>query len=103
MPKHIWAGGAFRLVPDAGGDVVVPDVVGNDQATGTATLEGEGFVVQVASAYSASVAIGDIITQSPSGGSEAEAGSTVIITVSLGAAAGAGGNLVILARRRGRR
>jgi predicted nucleic acid-binding protein len=66
--------------------VEVPDVVGNDQATGTAALEAEGFVVAAQTAYSSTVAAGLIISQSPAGGVEAPEGSTVTITVSLGEA-----------------
>lgn len=69
----------------AGAPVTVPDVVGDDQATGTATLEGDGFVVVVATAYSSTVAAGLIISQAPTAGSSAAEGSSVTITVSLGA------------------
>lgn len=64
--------------------VVVPDVVGETQAQGTTDLQADAFVVAVATAYSASVAAGTIISQSPVGGSLALLGSTVTITVSLG-------------------
>jgi hypothetical protein len=64
--------------------VVVPDVVGETQAAGTATLEGDGFVVAVTTAYSSLVAAGLIISQVPTGGASAASGSTVTITVSLG-------------------
>lgn len=64
--------------------VTVPDVVGQTQAAGTATLEGDGFVVSVATAYSNVVAAGLIISQVPAGGGSAVSGSTVTITVSLG-------------------
>jgi hypothetical protein len=64
--------------------VEVPDVVGETQAAGTATLEGEGFVVSVSTAYSESVAAGLIISQDPEGGEMAVEGSTVNIVVSLG-------------------
>jgi hypothetical protein len=70
------------LFAEAG--VLVPDVVGDSQAAGTATLEGDGFVVAVATAYSSTVPAGDIISQDPVGGAEAPSGSTVTITVSLG-------------------
>jgi hypothetical protein len=72
------------LFAEAG--VTVPDVVGQSQAAGTATLEGDGFVVAVGTAYSSTVPAGEIISQSPAGGVEAPAGSTVTITVSLGEA-----------------
>lgn len=97
-----WAAGAWRgtawAVQDA--PVTVPDVVGETQAAGTATLEGDGFVVAVDFANSSTVAAGDIISQSPAGGESVAAGSTVTITVSLGE--GAGGYFVV-ERRRGRR
>jgi hypothetical protein len=64
--------------------VEVPDVVGETQATGTTTLEAALFVVAVTTSYSASVAVGIIISQSPAGGSFAAEGATVTITVSLG-------------------
>lgn len=68
----------------ASAPVTVPDVVGQTQAAGTATLEGDGFVVSVATAYSNVVAAGLIISQVPAGGGSAVSGSTVTITVSLG-------------------
>jgi hypothetical protein len=70
------------LFEEAG--VVVPDVVGQSQAAGVAALEGDGFVVAVVTANSATVPAGDIISQSPAAGIEAASGSTVTITVSLG-------------------
>lgn len=64
--------------------VEVPDVVGDLQAAGTLELETALFVVAVSTAYSPSVAVGVIISQSPAGGAFAGQGSTVTITVSLG-------------------
>jgi hypothetical protein len=89
-------------VPAAASSLVeVPDVVGDDEATATAALEGAGFVVSVDSTYSASVSVGDVITQNPAGGAQAEAGSTVTIVVSLGPASGS--DCIVPFRRRGRR
>jgi hypothetical protein len=79
-----WASGAWAGTAWAESGVTVPDVVGQSQADGTSELEGDGFVVAVQTAYSSTVAAGDIISQSPSAGSEVPAGSTVTITVSLG-------------------
>lgn len=76
---YLYSGIAFEA------PVAVPDVVGETQAAGTATLEGDGFIVAVETAYSSSVAAGVIISQSPVGGSMGHAGDTVTITVSLGA------------------
>jgi hypothetical protein len=67
--------------------VEVPDVVGDLQADGSTELEGAGFVVAVATAYSSVVAAGLIISQDPAGGAFALPGTTVTITVSLGEAA----------------
>lgn len=78
-----WAGTAWA---DQNPPIEVPDVVGETQAAGTATLEGDGFVVSVETAYSPTIDAGLIISQSPTGGSFAAPGSTITITVSLGAA-----------------
>lgn len=64
--------------------ILVPDVVGDEQAAGTAILEGDGFVVAVQPAYSDTVPAGTIIGQDPIGGSFAPQGATVTIVVSLG-------------------
>lgn len=81
-----WATGAWAGTAWAETGVTVPDVVGQSQASGTTELEGDGFVVAVATAYSSTVAVGDIISQSPLAGAEVPSGSTVTITVSLGEA-----------------
>lgn len=73
-----------NLLGDAPVLVPVPDVVGQSQASGTAELEGDLFVVAVETAYSSTVPAGDIISQQPTAGTEAVEGSTVTITVSLG-------------------
>lgn len=76
-----WLYGGLAAEPP----VTVPDVVGQDQASATAEIEAEGLVVAVAQAYSDSVAAGNVISQDPIAGSEVSPGSTVTITVSLGA------------------
>jgi PASTA domain len=76
---------AFQILAGTGeAPVTVPDVVGQTQAVGTATLEGDGFVVVVVTAASSSVPAGTIISQAPEGGSLALSGATVTITVSTG-------------------
>lgn len=77
-PRY-WGNGAVAPIE-------VPNVANELQADGTTTLEGEGFVVAVATAYSSTVPAGTIISQDPVGGSFALPGSTVTITVSLGEA-----------------
>src|SRR5688572_26297197 len=83
--KEVWAdvwGDVWSNTPP----VEVPDVVGETQAAGTATLEGDGFTVIVATAYSSTAPVGEIISLQPTAGTLATAGSSVTITVSLGEA-----------------
>lgn len=84
--KEVWDEAVWDAVWANDPPVTVPDVVGQTQASGTTELEGEGFVVAVATAYSSSVAAGVIISQAPIAGAQALPGSTVTITVSLGEA-----------------
>lgn len=86
-----WATGAWAGTAWAETGITVPDVVGQSQASGTAELEGDGFVVAVETAYSSTVPAGDIISQQPTAGAEVLEGSTVTITVSLGEAQNAAG------------
>lgn len=81
-----WATGAWAGTAWAETGITVPDVVGETQAAGTATLEGDGFVVAVVTAHSSTVPAGEIISQQPQSGAEVPEGSTVTITVSLGEA-----------------
>lgn len=83
--KEIWAP-VWAPVWTQTPPVQVPDVIGETQAAGTATLEADGFVVAVATAYSSVVAAGLIISQDPAAGSTPGTGATVTITVSLGEA-----------------
>src|SRR6478609_3433224 len=64
--------------------VTVPDVVGQSESSATSTLEGAGLKVSVVTVTSPGSA-GRVISQTPPGGTKANAGSTVTITV--GAAA----------------
>lgn len=82
--KEIWDESVWAAVWSNEPPVEVPDVVGQSQASGTAELETALFVVAVATDYSSTVPVGDIISQSPTAGSFAIEGSTVTITVSLG-------------------
>jgi serine/threonine-protein kinase len=60
----------------------VPDTVGEDEATATATLEGAGFRVRVVEETVADASRdGIVLRQSPRGGTTAASGSTVTITV----------------------
>ncbi len=62
--------------------VTVTDVTKMTQATATTTLENQGFSVKVVTAYSTTVAEGNVISYTPSGSQSY--GSTITITVSLG-------------------
>ena len=77
-----WKGTAWATVPPT----PVPDVVGETEAAGIATLEAAGFIVAVATAYSSVAPAGTIISQDPAAGSTPGTGATVTITVSLGEA-----------------
>jgi serine/threonine-protein kinase len=63
--------------------VAVPSVVGSDEATAQSVLQRAGFSVDTVTKTSTSPK-GQVIGQSPEGGSEADEGSTVTITVSDG-------------------
>ncbi len=105
MFGHAYYGARYyapRYFGGAAADLAeVPNVVGETEAAGTATLEGAGFVVAVSPEYSDTVSIGDIISQTPNGGTDAELGSVVVIFVSMGASVGA--DFMSRMRRRGRR
>ena len=64
--------------------VAVPDVTGQPQQTAQVNLARAGFEVDVQTVASDSVDEGDVVSQTPEGGTQAEAGSTVRLTVSGG-------------------
>ena len=64
--------------------VEVPDVVGQDAADARATLEAEGFVVEITEEPSEAVETGLVIDTNPSAGTEVAGGTTVVLTVSSG-------------------
>jgi kumamolisin len=75
------------LIVIASGQVAVPDVVGYTQAAATADIEGAGLVVgTVTTAISSTVAVGDVMSESPSAGAGANFGSAVNLVVSSGPA-----------------
>lgn len=75
---------AFQILAGlAGTPVIVPDVVGQDQESGTTELQTEGFPVVVVEVDSAQAA-GTIVSQDPIAGSVALSGATVTISVSRG-------------------
>ena len=68
------------------GEEAVPDVVGQKESSATSQLEKDGFTVTVTQAADLTVPAGDVISQSPVGGSTAPPGSAVTIVVSTGPA-----------------
>jgi serine/threonine-protein kinase len=68
------------------GATAVPDVVGKTQADALAALQGAGFVAVLAPQPSSTVPAGEVINQNPKGGVVAQAGASVTLVVSTGAA-----------------
>jgi hypothetical protein len=64
--------------------VPVPDVVGEDVAEATETLEAEGFVVEIAEEESDTIEADIVIDSNPSAGTEVAEGTTVVLSVSTG-------------------
>lgn len=79
----LLAGGALAWVLTRPDMVTVPDVTGQPEAEATIELQGAGLEVGTERIES-KIPEGEVIEQDPSGGSEAEKGTTVTITVSLG-------------------
>jgi len=79
---------AVNLVVSLGAALIpTPDVVGLSQAAAESAIVTAGLVVgTVTTANSNSVAAGNVISQSPSAGTDVSAGSSVNLVVSLGAA-----------------
>lgn len=65
--------------------VEVPNIVGKSTAEAVANLEGKGFSVNRTESYDAQVPKGNIISQTPEGGTKAPSGSAVTIRISQGA------------------
>lgn len=64
--------------------IEVPDIVGKSTAEAVANLEGKGFTVNKTESYDAQVAKGNVISQTPEGGTKAPSGSAVTIRISQG-------------------
>ncbi len=81
----IEAGITVKLTVSAGTEGrEVPDVEGMSFEAAKEKLEDKGFSVNDSKSYSASVEKGNVISQSPSGGQKAPAGSMITVNVSLG-------------------
>jgi beta-lactam-binding protein with PASTA domain len=82
--KEVTKGTRVRLLVSSGPEqVAVPDVTGLSRESAEARLRDDGFAVAVAEQES-DTPEGDVISQSPSGGTELTRGETVTITVSTG-------------------
>ena len=69
----------------SGGGATVPDVTGMTQQEATTALDSAGFVVgEVTQVANEGADPGDVLAQLPAGGSEADKGSPVALTVSSG-------------------
>ena len=78
-------GETVRLIVSTGPEsATVPGVVGDAQGDATDTLTDAGFDVTVVQVPSTPANMGKVIAQSPNGGSTANKGSTVVITVGTG-------------------
>lgn len=76
--------------------VAVPNVVGSTQATAQSAITAAGLAVgAVTNSFSATVAAGVVISQSPAAGASVMPGSAVALTVSLGPAPAAPSGLVV--------
>jgi eukaryotic-like serine/threonine-protein kinase len=89
----LWGSGALLLavlvvlgllLASSGGRVRVPNVVGQTEAVALAKLRAAGLTPVAATASSATVASGLVVSETPSGGSEVGKGTRVSILVSTG-------------------
>jgi beta-lactam-binding protein with PASTA domain len=82
----VTAGTAVNLLVSSGpGQLTVPNVVGFTQANAATAIQNIGLVVgTVTTATSATVAAGNVISESPAAGSPVNAGSAVSLVVSTG-------------------
>src|SRR4051794_17296740 len=81
------AGGAYYLLAGNGAgtkQVAVPDVVGTEEAAAVTALHNAGFATDVVQKTSAERPDGTVISTDPTGGTEADKGTTVRVNVSSG-------------------
>jgi eukaryotic-like serine/threonine-protein kinase len=87
--RQVQAGSQVQLIVSSGDGILrVPDVVGRSQDVAESTLRTKGFSVKVETRQDASVAPGNVISQSPTAETEARPGDDVTIVVA--AATGSG-------------
>ncbi len=81
------ASDSVNLVISSGAQVAIPNVVGQSQANAASAITGAGLALgTVTQQTSTAVASGNVISQSPSAGTAANAGATVGLVVSTGSA-----------------
>ena len=81
----VSAGTPVAMVLSNGPPVTVPDVVGREQSVASTAIIDAGLTVgTVTRVFSSSVPLGNVISQTPTGGSLAIAGSAVSLVVSKG-------------------
>ncbi|MCZ3389220.1 MAG: Stk1 family PASTA domain-containing Ser/Thr kinase [Actinomycetia bacterium] len=73
--------GSVVVLSVSTGEVGVPNVIGDSEATATATLEAAGFTVTPVYEETDQARAGTVTDQSPSGGSFARLGTTVVLTI----------------------
>ncbi len=64
--------------------ITVEDVVGKDESTAVSTLTAQGLVAEKSYEYNEAVEAGQVISQTPSGGSTVSEGATVKLVISQG-------------------
>jgi serine/threonine-protein kinase len=80
--QTVPTGSTVTLIVSKGkANVAVPDVTGQPEAQARSTLEAAGFQVRSTTQPSTTVTPGDVISQSPSGNSQAAPGSIVNLTI----------------------
>ncbi len=85
--EMVESGTIVKVVVSAGAsaqEVTVPDVVGYTSDAAMTALEDKGFQVYREFQYSSTIAVGQVISQSPASGASAYEGDTVTIYVSQG-------------------
>ena len=96
--------GAYLLTSNRGPkQVIVPNVVGADQATAEARLRREGFTTDSVTKTSQERPKGEVIATDPPPGQKADEGSTVTVTVSDGPGTATVPSVEGLSRRQARR
>ncbi len=84
---NTWArrGGSVSLVINGPQKVTVPSVIGKTQTEALDALQGTGLIIgNITSSFNATVPVGQIVSQDPTGGAEASKGSPVALVVSKG-------------------